>query len=283
MNTATEHASLELVEQAKPAQPVAVAQQTAMVVTPADLLRIAMDSGDNDIARLERLMAMDERYREGQERERQRQSVLAFRRDFAAFRGENIVIPKTRHVDRKAAGSFDQAEYHIIAERISPALARHGFSFRHDQRFGVLKVDGGDGATVPWVWVTCYLEHRDGHSEKLELEGPPGDLSANTPVQNMQVTASYLKRQSLLAITGTATGGEDDENQMRPRRPAGSDAPGEGDGPDPVLQAGHDAAMQGMKALTAWWGGLTNKQRGQWSKEFGQMRKAATMADERGA
>lgn len=231
MNTTTlEAPPLELVQQERPAQPLALAphQPTAMVVTPADLLRIAMDSGDKDIDRLERLMAMDERYREGQERERQRGAMLAFRRDFAAFRGENIIIPKTKHVDRGRGGSFDQAEYHVVANMISGALAKHGFSFRHDQRFGVLKVDGGDGATVPWVWVTCYLEHRDGHSEKLELEGPPGDLTVNTPVQNMQVTASFLKRQSLLAITGTATGGEDDENAMRPRRTAGAEDDPEG-------------------------------------------------------
>ena len=101
----------------------------------------------------------------------------------------------------------------------------------------------------------------------------------------MQVTASFLKRQSLLAITGTATGGEDDENNMRPRRTDRIEDfdLGDEDGPDPALTAGHDAAMQGMKALTAWWGSLTAKQRGQWAKEFGQMRKAATMADERGA
>ena len=53
-----------------------------------------------------------------------------------------------------------------------------------------------------------------------ELEGPPGELSVNTPTQNMQTTASYLKRQSLLAITGTATGGEDDEAKMRKDGPS---------------------------------------------------------------
>jgi hypothetical protein len=196
------------------------------VITPADLLRVAMDSGDKDIDRLERLMAMDERYRDSQERDRQRQSVLAFRRDFAGFRGENVLIPKTKFVDRGKAGSFFQAEYDLVCSKLSPALSKHGFGFRHGQKFGSLKWVNEDGIECQqaWVWVTCFLEHRDGHVETLELEGPPGDLGGNTPVQNMQATASYLKRQSLLAITGTATGGEDDESLLL-KREAGDTPP----------------------------------------------------------
>lgn len=277
MQTATVEAPAVVLEPVQSAQAPAlrnageIAPQSAAVITPADLLRIAMDSGDKDIERLERLMAMDERYRESQERDRQRQSVLAFRRDFAAFRGENVIIPKSKHVDRGRAGSFYQAEYDQVCARLSVALSKHGFSFRHDQKFGV-----NEGAG--WVWVTCFLEHRDGHAESLTLEGPPGDLSANTPVQNMQATASYLKRQSLLAITGTATSGEDDEGKLRGQGgAANADA-----GPDPLealRDAGRDAAMSGMASLTKWWGGLNARQRSDMNSEFGALRKAARAAD----
>lgn len=211
------------------------------------------------------------------DREEAHLAKKAFNEGFSGFRGENIIIPKTKEVDRGKAGTFVQAEYHVAANLLSPALSRHGFSFRHDQKFGSRKwVTDGVESDVPWVYVTCYLEHRAGHSEKLELEGPPGDLSANTPTQNMQVTASYLKRQSLLAITGTATGGEDDENKLRGKS---SDS----DEVDPALQKGRDASMESTAALTAWWGSLNNKQRGAWQKEFGQMRKAAGEADQRAA
>ena len=37
--------------------------------------------------------------------------------------------------------------------------------------------------------------------------------------------------------------------------------------------------MEGLKKLTAWWGGLDAKQRGRLQKDFGQMRKAAEEAD----
>jgi hypothetical protein len=220
------------------------------------------------------------------EEDRKLAAALAFRRDFAAFRGENIVVPKGKHVDRGRAGSFWQAEFHSIAQLLSPALSRHGFSFRHDQRFGIKEFPTAENpnAREGWVWVTCYLEHRDGHAEVMELEGPTGDQSANTPVQNMQLTASYLKRQSLLAITGTATGGEDDENGMRAKPKRRGEDPGADDGaPDEseaLVNAGRQAAMSGMTALNKWWSSLTPRQQKDMGQDFGAMRKAARIADE---
>ncbi len=191
----------------------------ARIVTPADLLEIAMQSSTPDIERLERLMAMNLQYAEQQEKNRLRDAMLAFRADYAAFTGENIIIPKTLFVERGKAGSFEQAEYDRVCGMLSPALSKHGFGYRHDQKF-TSKQWTTDGVTsdIPWVIVTCFLDHRLGHTETVTLEGPPGDLTANTPVQNMQTTATYCKRQSLLAVTGTPTGGEDKEADLRKRK-----------------------------------------------------------------
>lgn len=257
---------LELMEVTPTAQTAAKAGAIAERSASDDVLFTAMQRGYTP-AEISQMMDL---------RDRQEAHVAkkAFHEDFAGFRGENIIIPKTKEVDRGRGGSFIQAEYHVAANMLSPALSRHGFSFRHDQKFGSRKwVTEGVESDVPWVYVTCYLEHRAGHAEKLELEGPPGDLTVNTPTQNMQVTASYLKRQSLLAITGTAAGGEDDENKLRRR---GNDDGGE---VDPVLQKGRDAAMEGADSLTDWWASLNAKQRGAWSKEFGQLRKDAAAVD----
>jgi hypothetical protein len=190
----------------------------ARIVTPADLLEIAMQSSTPDIERLERLMAMNLQYAEQQEKNRLRDAMLAFRADYAAFTGENIIIPKTLFVERGKAGSFEQAEYDRVCGMLSPALSKHGFGYRHDQKF-TSKPWTADGVTsdIPWVIVTCFLDHRFGHTETVTLEGPPGELTANTPVQNMQTTATYCKRQSLLAVTGTPTGGDDKEADMRNR------------------------------------------------------------------
>jgi hypothetical protein len=241
-------------------------------VTPADLLNIAMQSGDKDIDRLERLMQMDIRYRELQEQDRKRDAALAFEADFAKFKGENVIIPKTKLVERGKAGSFSQAEFDEVCRRLAPALSAHGFGFRHKQRFGSQQiVVNGSETLVPWVWVTCILSHRAGHVDEMVLDGPADDQSANTPIQNAQSAASYLKRQSLLAITGTATGGEDDEGRHTPGD--GSEA-----STDPLAaarEAGHAAAKEGMTALTAWWGKLTARDRSALNRDFAAMRKAA--------
>lgn len=269
---------LDILElQPKPEAPLpAVQQQHSMAVTPADLLRVAMERGDGDLDRLERLMAMQERYLESQERERMRQAELAFARDFAAFKGENIIIPRTKAVNRGRGGSFMQAEFETVCRMLAPALAKHGFGFRHDMRFSTKEwpTPENPNAICGWVWVTCFLEHREGFSKKLELEGPPDDQSVNSPVQNMQSTASYLKRQSLLAITGTSTSGEDDESKA-----ARGNLDADRGEFDDLLTAGQTAAIDGTKALTAWWATLDGKQRNLMNKEFGALKRAAAAND----
>jgi hypothetical protein len=138
-----------------------------------------------------------------------------------------------------------------------------------------MMVDGVEN-DVGWVWVTCYLEHRNGHAEKLELEGPPGDLSANTPTQNMQTTASYLKRQSLLAITGTSTGGEDDEANMR--NDGGMD-PMEGV-PEALIQNARDASLGGWLSLAKFIKACTETQRLMLDPISASLKEAALKADE---
>lgn len=267
--------TLELIEPDAPEQQSH--QPGALVMhsdSPMDRMMQAIDRG-LDLEKVARMMELQERWEK-------REAEKAFRADFAAFTGENIIIPKSKFVDRGRAGSFNQAEYDEVKRRLAPALARHGFGFRHDEKFGWRRVmQEGVENDIPWVYVTCFLEHRQGHAEKLELEGPPGELSANTPVQNMQATASYLKRQSLLAITGTATGGEDDESQLH-KGDQGAGQETQDDQLQAVLQEGRDASVQGMARLTAWWGKLDAKTRSRLNDDFGRLRKVAREADERG-
>ena len=235
-------------------------------------LQVQMDNHQLELMREKRRMDEEDRKAAG---------VLAFRRDFAALCGENITIPKSKFVDRGRAGSFWQAEYGKVADMLKPALSKHGFGFRHNEVFGSRRwMKDGVESDAPWVYVTCYLEHRDGHVETLDLEGPPGDLSANTVVQNMQATGSYLKRQGLLALTGTATQDEDDESKMRGKAKRREPDGGDEQGPDDtLLDAGRSESMKGMKALTAWWGALNAKQRTAMNSEFGALRRCAAKVD----
>jgi hypothetical protein len=285
----TQQATAQQVLQAVDLTPtnVPVVQQPALpstVVTPADLLRIAMESGDKDIERLERLMAMDERYRESQERERKRQAELAAREDFRRFKELNIVVPKTKQVTQRAKGggagpTYVQSEFEVVAAMLQPALAACGFGYRFDVKFE----RGADG---PWCTVTCLLEHRLGHVETLTLGGPPDDSGAKNPLQEMQSSATFLMRHALLAITGTAQAGKD--NDGRGARGYREDAERSGQAPegddDPeasrLVDEGNAAAEKGEKALNTWWSGLTQQQRNKANPYFGGMK---TVARRKGA
>jgi hypothetical protein len=285
----------DVIEAAAPAAPMQQAQ-AAPQQRPLTVIEHAIRSGAST-AELRELMALQRdmdnhqlvlmrEKRAMDEEDRKAAGVLAFRRDFAAFRGENIVAPKSKFVDRGKAGSFMQAEFGSICTLLSPALSKHGFGFRHDVVFGSrLWTTEGVESSMGWVYVTCFLEHRDGHFEKLDLEGPPGDLHANTAVQNMQATASYLKRQSLLAITGTATEDEDNENGMQQgtKLPKAQRREPDADSQvvlDALRNTGQEKATQGMKALTDWWASLEEVQRKLIMPEFGAMKQAARKFDE---
>jgi hypothetical protein len=101
------------------------------------------------------------------------------------------------------------------------------------------------------------------------MGGPPDTGGAKNLIQARASTKTDLERYTLKAICGVAEGGEDDDG-------AGGDKGGEADA---VAKAGRDAAMEGLDALTAWWGKLNAKDRGRLQKDFAGMRKAATEAD----
>jgi hypothetical protein len=263
--------------------PAVAAQRQPAQAAQADpwaMLNNAIQKG-YEPAMIEKLMALAERMEQMTERERLRQRELAQARDFAAFTGENIIIPKTKTVNRAGAGSFEQAEFDKVMGMIKPALSRHGFGIRHDQEFGAyrnsagVEVAGSDGMPIPWVYVTCFLKHRDGHMETLTLNGPPGDLHGNTLVQNQQATASYLKRQSALAITGTPTAEEDNEEKLV-RKKADGEKQSEF---ETLLEAGRAAAVGGTDSLTTWWAGTTPKQKNLLGREYLKLKKDAAAAD----
>lgn len=291
--------ALELIEQDKAAPPVAVAPQHQLTAvehairagaTPEQLERVLELQVRADNHKLE----MMREKRRMDEEDRKAAAARAFDAAMTKLRKHNVIIPKTKEVVQTARGGgpgprFKQSEFDVVCSRLSPALHDCGLSFRHDMRFDTRpwKADGSNPAipagteiTIPWVFVTCYLTHSDGHTETLTLEGPPDSSGSKNPLQEMQSTASYLKRQSLLAITGTATGGEDDENNLRSKAGAAERDDGDADAREALVNAGRQAALSGMAELNKWWASLTPRQQKDMGQDFGPMRKAARAADE---
>jgi hypothetical protein len=232
-------------------------QTIAKTPTPALLLQMAVQQGA-DLDKLERLMALQERWEATEARK-------AFDAAFAAFKSEAVRIIKNRSVTAGPLSGKKYAELFSVVNAVTPFLSANGLS----SSWKITK-DEKD-----WIEVTCTIKHSSGHTESVSMGGPPDIGGAKNPIQARASTVSYLQRYTLKAITGLSEQDDDDDGGQG----HGSSTD---DGNNAHLSAGRDASMQGMKALTAWWGGLTAQDRKALSKDFPGLRSVAQRAD-RGA
>jgi hypothetical protein len=255
MNAATQTIeTLELVEQ--PAQHER--PSTALIPannSPASMMLAAMQQGAS-LDQVEKMMALQERWEATEARK-------AYNAAFAEFKAEAVRIVKNKAVTAGPLAGKSYAELFAVVDALTPALSRHGLS----ASWKLTKDDQN------WMEVTCYLRHVRGHEESVSMGGPPDAGGAKNAIQARASTKSYLERYTLKAICGVAEGGDDNDGA------GGGDSDDRTDPDADLRQAGRDAAMNGMEALTRWWGGLDPKARGRLQKEFAQMRKAAQEAD----
>ena len=249
---ATEVIDMELVEQPTP-------PRTALAVaenSPAGMMLAAMRQGAN-LDQVEKMMDLQEKWE-------RREAEKAFNAAFAAFRGEDLRVVTDKARSNGPLSGQKYATLHAFVKATKEALSKHGLT-------ASWKVTRDES---DWIEVTCVLKHAMGHSETVSMGGPPDNGPARNVLQARHSTVSYLERYTLKAICGLAEQDDDDDGA------GGASGGGERESPDAgLLTAGRDAAMNGMEALTAWWGKLDAKQRGRLQKEFAQMRKAAQEAD----
>lgn len=240
---------------------VELPKATQQAPTPALLLQMAVQQGA-DLDKLERLMALQERWEATEARK-------AYDAAFAAFKAEAVRIIKNRSVTAGPLAGKKYAELFSVVNAVTPALSANGLS----SSWQITKDD------KDWLEVTCTIKHSAGHSESVSMGGPPDVGGAKNPIQARASTVSYLQRYTLKAITGLSEQEDDDDGGHRTGQ--GSDAPDAGED-HPKLQAGRDAAMQGMQAVTAWWGTLNAQDRKALNDEFRELRKVAARADQAG-
>jgi hypothetical protein len=252
--------NLELIENT-PA-PSNVAALPLANTTPADLMRVALQSGAGmDV--LERFMALQVQWEE-------REAVKAFNVAFAAFKAEAVRVIKNREVTAGPLAGKKYAELFAVVNAVTPALSLHGLSASWK-----LTIDQKD-----WIEVTCTIKHSAGHSESVSMGGPPDVGGAKNPIQARASTVSYLERYTLKAITGLSEQEDDNDGGFGGSDAATRATQAQASNYDDAIAAGRSAAMEGMASLTAWWGRLTGKQRADLGKEFAGMRKAAQQADQ---
>jgi uncharacterized protein YecE (DUF72 family) len=165
--------------------------------TPLTLLQQAIAQG-MDIAQLEKLMEMQERWEK-------RQAEKAFQDAFAEFQSIVPVIRKNKVNkinSQKGAYSYKSAELGEIAKTIKGALKVTGLSYRWEFE------DKGNKLKV-----TCLVSHRDGFTKTSDMEADKDDSGGKNKIQMSGSTATYLQRYTLIGALGLTTADEDNDGR----------------------------------------------------------------------
>jgi hypothetical protein len=156
------------------------------------LVAAVLGGQDIDPEKLDKLLALQERYEANEAKK-------AYTKAMADFRKEAPTIEKNKEV------SFNNTKYRhtqlgYALSTINPILGKHGFnpSWTTEQKDGQ-------------ITVTCTMTHSQGHREKTSLSAAPDASGGKNSIQAIGSTVSYLQRYTLFSICGLASSDQDDD------------------------------------------------------------------------
>lgn len=164
----------------------------ATPTTPMNLITIAVQQGA-DLDKLERLMALQERW-EANEAKR------AYVKAMAAFKEDPPTVVKNKEANFGNNKGYKYANLAQVAAVIGKALSKHGLS-----------ASWQTAQTDSKIIVTCTITHVAGHSESCSLSAAADNSGAKNAIQAVGSTQSYLAKYTLLALTGLAADDQDDD------------------------------------------------------------------------
>lgn len=156
-------------------------EPTGLPASPVEMLLGAIQRNANmDMAKLEKLMELAERWQAAQ-------AKRAYVAAFALFKKNMPDVVKD--MLNKQYGS-DYSSLANLVNTTNRVLGEYGLnaSWRPDQSNGIK--------------ITCILTHADGHSEEVSLAGPPDTSGQKNPLQQIKSTLTYLEGATFQAITG---------------------------------------------------------------------------------
>lgn len=136
--------------------------------------------------------------------------LLAERARQSFYRSMSDAQGEMRAVLRDSSNEQTRSKYaklEAIDEQIRPIYTNHGFSLTYGT---APPRDPGS------IRVVCTCAHRDGHTEKYELEAPPDMTGARgtvnkSPLHGLGSTVTYLRRYLLVMAFNIMTAAEDDD------------------------------------------------------------------------
>ena len=157
--------------------------------SPSLLIERAIDKG-SDLEKLEKLLALKERYEANEARK-------AYHKAMADFKANPPEIDKDKKVSFGTT-HYNHASLANVTKKIGAELSKHGLSASW-----TTKQNGV-------ILVTCRITHVQGHSEETTLSAAADTSGSKNSIQAIGSTITYLERYTLLALTGLAT--EDMDN-----------------------------------------------------------------------
>lgn len=160
--------------------------------TPMRMLEIAV-SQNADIAKLEKLMDLHQRWETNEARKAYIAALSNFKRN----------PPKVvKDLTNKQYGSKYSSLANLV-NTVNAALGEHGLNARWSLNQSDTRIE-----------VTCVLSHTAGHSESVMLSSPPDTSGSKNQLQQIKSTITYLEGATFQAITGivATTEGNDDGN-----------------------------------------------------------------------
>ncbi len=176
----------------KARQDIAVQSGRTVNLNPGQLLQQAVQNNAS-VEVLGKLMDLRDRY-DAKEAEK------AFVEAMVEFKTDPPEIFKNKHVRFEIRGGsdieYDHATLGHICSVLIKALSEHGISHRWGYK------QGGNASDSTKITVSCIITHRQGHSEKVSLEGWPDESGKKNKLQQVSSAVKYLQRYTLLAVTG---------------------------------------------------------------------------------
>jgi len=167
------------------------APEPKAALTPMGMIALAVQQGA-DVERLQKLLELQERWEATEARK-------AFVVALTAFKAAPPTVTKNRHV-AFGTTAYDHATLDQVSAVIGKALSEHHLSHRWEVE-----------QKPNEITVTCVLTHEKGHAERVSLSAPADTSGSKNSIQAIGSTVTYLQRYSLLAATGLATKGQDDD------------------------------------------------------------------------
>lgn len=152
-----------------------------------------------DLAHLEKMMELQERYEANQAKKAYQVAMSEFKKDPPKITKSKSVDYATKSGNRT---QYKHAELAAVAECINTELSKHGLS----SSWKTSQDAGG-------ISVSCTITHVLGHAESTVLSSPPDISGGKNSIQAIGSTITYLQRYTLLALTGLAAHDQDDDGK----------------------------------------------------------------------